>query len=165
MSPFSALEWQTSQTMISPMLASTCFSKSRREPWTFRLPWIGFPPNTRGQLQQMGADERAHANYLSTLITAAGQTPRQPCEYKFCRSAFRLTFGITSQNWCMAEPAFTDVKGFMDLVTVVEGVGISAYLGGLAVLGKKKYVAGTGSILVDETMHNTILRSAHCLHI
>jgi Ferritin-like domain len=68
-----------------------------------------------------------------------GATPVEACEYNF-------------------GPALDDVKAFVSLGSVLEGVGVSAYLGGAAVVTSKDILTAAAAILVAEGLHQGIQR-------
>ena len=76
---------------------------------------------------------------LSGALTAAGVTPVQACTYNF---------------------PYTDVKSFITLSSVLEGVGTSAYLGAAPLVTSKSYLSVAGAILVAEALHTSLQRSA-----
>jgi len=84
-------------------------------------------------------DEEAHVQFLQQAITGAGGTPVVACDYNF---------------------PYTDIVTFVALSSVLEGVGVSAYLGGAPVITSKDILAAAGAILVAEGLHQSVQRTA-----
>ncbi|KEI40211.1 uncharacterized protein L969DRAFT_94030 [Mixia osmundae IAM 14324] len=99
----------------------------------------GFPEWVRYRVSEIANHERSHVEFLTTALRAAGATPVSKCNY---------TFPVTS------------VDTFLAVAVILEGVGISAYLGAAASIASKAYLTYAGSILSIETRHNTWLRSS-----
>ncbi|KAL3423238.1 twin-arginine translocation pathway signal [Phlyctema vagabunda] len=99
----------------------------------------GFTKEFYNQLKYVAHDEEGHVLYLEAGLKAAGATPVASCEYEF---------------------GFTDPKTFVATAAVIEGVGVSAYLGAAADITSKAYLTAAGSILVTEALHQSAQRNA-----
>jgi hypothetical protein len=99
----------------------------------------GFSPFFYDQLKYMAHDEEGHVTYLQAGLIAAGAAPVAACEYTF---------------------SMTTPYDFVKLASVIEGVGVSAYLGAAADITSKAYLTAAGSILVTEALHKSATRGA-----
>ncbi|KAG8856945.1 hypothetical protein FRB96_006208 [Tulasnella sp. 330] len=81
------------------------------------------------RFQQIHQHEQAHIQLLGGIL---GSEATQPCKYDF---------------------HFTDIKSFAALSQVLEGVGVSAYLGAAADITDPEYLTAAGSILATEARH------------
>lgn len=88
-------------------------------------------------LKYVVEDEESHVVALTAGIKAAGGSPVAACTYDF---------------------PFVDVKSFVTLASVLEGVGVSAYLGAAGSITDKDYLTIAASILVTEAIHTSLLR-------
>lgn len=71
----------------------------------------GYDSTFYNNLKEISSDEMTHVSFLTAALTAAGAMPVAECTY-----AFNLT----------------DVNSFLMLSSILEGVGVSAYLGAAA---------------------------------
>lgn len=101
----------------------------------------GFDAAYFTNLQFIAQDEEAHVVVLTQQIEAAGAAPVAACVYNF-------------------GAALSDVRSFVTLGSVLEGVGVSAYLGGAAVVTSKDILTAAAAILVAEGLHQGIQRSS-----
>lgn len=99
----------------------------------------GFDPNYFSNLKFIVHDEEDHVVTLTRAIKAAGAEPVAACEYNF---------------------PVTDVKSFLTLSSVLEGVGTSAYLGAAGLISDPANLGVAASILVTEALHTSLQRFA-----
>lgn len=98
----------------------------------------GYDGSVYTNLQQASSDESNHVAFLTSALTAAGAQVPQECTYNF---------------------PYTDPTSFMTLATILEGVGVSAYLGAAVDIASSDYLAAAGSIMTVEARHASYLRS------
>ncbi|KAL8771024.1 MAG: hypothetical protein Q9209_003443 [Squamulea sp. 1 TL-2023] len=99
----------------------------------------GFKAPFYANLQTVSKDESTHVSFLTSALKAAGATPVSECTYDF---------GLDSVNKSIAT------------ASILEGVGVSAYLGAAADIMSKNYLTAAGSILTVESRHSAYIRSA-----
>ncbi|KAI4241970.1 MAG: hypothetical protein LQ352_007339, partial [Teloschistes flavicans] len=101
----------------------------------------GFADPFYANLKEIYVDEQTHVKFLSDALKAAGVTPTVELQY---------TFPVEKK----------DVLGFVTLSSVLEGVGVSAYLGAAASIMNKDYLTAAGSILTVEARHTSYIRAS-----
>ena len=97
----------------------------------------GYPDWVRNRVSNIAGHEAQHVTLLSGAL---GSAATQPCTYAF--------------------PSVVDPVSFMGLATVIENVGVSAYLGAAASITEPAYVTVAGSILTTEARHQGWLSSS-----
>ncbi|KAL1615100.1 hypothetical protein SLS56_011927 [Neofusicoccum ribis] len=98
----------------------------------------GYDSTFYNNIKTVASDEAAHVDFLTKGLTAAGASPVKACTYAF---------------------GATDVKTFLATAAVLEGVGVSAYLGAAADIMSKTYLTAAGSILTVEARHASYIRA------
>lgn len=90
------------------------------------------------QFNSIATDEATHTSTLATVLRSLGQEPVSGCKFDFTA-------------------ALTDVKTMAPIARLVENVGVSAYLGGAALIDDRQILVAAGTILTDEARHQTVL--------
>ena len=99
----------------------------------------GFDATFYANLKEVSVDETTHVSFLTAALTKAGATPVAECTYDFG----------------MLTP-----KTFVATASILEGVGVSAYLGAAADIMSAEYLTAAGSILTVESRHSSYIRAS-----
>jgi len=91
----------------------------------------------RTLISRIGSDEQTHVDFLSGAPKSLGQTPTQACTYDF---------------------GYSDINSFLATASILEGVGVSAYLGAAASIASDTYLTAAASILSVESRHSSFVR-------
>jgi len=97
----------------------------------------GFP-DVRSRIAEIASHEKAHVAFLTTALEGAGVNATAECTYDF---------------------GLKDVKTFLATASVLEGVGVSAYLGAANLITNPDYLTAAGSILTVESRHSSYIRN------
>jgi len=90
------------------------------------------------QFNSIAVDEATHTTVLASVLSSLGQQPISGCKFDF-------------------SSALTDVKTMAAVARLVENVGVSAYLGGAALVDDRQLLVAAATILTDEARHQTVL--------
>jgi len=90
-------------------------------------------------IAQIGATESAHVVLLQGALAQAGVAPVRPCEYDF-------------------SAALTDPATVLATGSILENVGVAAYLGASTIVADAKILSVAASILTIEARHQSVLR-------
>lgn len=90
------------------------------------------------QFTKIAENEATHTSTLASVLRSLGQEPVSGCKFDF-----------TS--------VLTSVQVMAPVARLVENVGVSAYLGGAALIDDRQLLVAAGTILTDEARHQTVL--------
>jgi hypothetical protein len=99
----------------------------------------GFDSSFFVNLQFVAFDEQQHVLFLEQTIEEFGETPVSACQYNF---------------------GFNDVSSFVALASVLEGVGVSAYLGAAGFISSSEVLTAAAAITVSEGLHQAFQRAS-----
>jgi rubrerythrin len=90
------------------------------------------------QFNSIASQEATHTSTLASVLRSLGQEPVSGCKFDFTA-------------------VLADVKTMAPVARIVENVGVSAYLGGAALIDDRQLLVAAGTILTDEARHQTVL--------
>ncbi len=117
-------------------LEATFYNQSLSKLSTSDFENAGYNASVRNQIYSIGRDEASHVALLSGAL---GNKSVPACTYDFS--------GVT------------DVDSFLTTARVLEGVGVSAYLGAAQNITNATYLEIAGSILTVESRHSSYIIS------
>lgn len=100
---------------------------------------LGLSSDDITNLKSIGATEQVHVTTLLSAIATAGTKPVAPCTYKF---------------------GFTDAAGMVATASILENVGVSAYLGAAPLIKTPSILTVAAEIVTVESRHQTFIRTA-----
>lgn len=103
-------------------------------------------------LKQISSDEETHVSALSSALGC------KLTRYSSLASWSLTGFEAAAVKQCTYNFGVTDAKTFLAVANVLEGVGVSAYLGAAKFIMSKDYLTTAGSILTVESRHSAYLR-------
>lgn len=101
---------------------------------------LGLTPLQVQDLLQVGKSEGAHVSIIQSTLVQMGVQPVQPCKYNFGDS-------------------FASATNMVKTATILEQVGVSAYLGAAPILSSPAVLAAAASIYSIEARHQSFIRT------
>ena len=100
---------------------------------------MGLQEHQLNDLHQIAATESQHVSTLQSALAQAGIAPVHPCTYDF-------------------SAALTDPATLLATASILENIGVSAYLGAAVLVVDVQILAVAASIVTIEARHQTALR-------
>lgn len=101
---------------------------------------LGLSQTQVNDLIGIGATESAHVQVIQSTLAQAGIQPVQPCQYNFGES-------------------FSSAQAMVQTATILEQVGVSAYLGAAPIISEPTILAAAASIYSVEARHQSFIRT------
>ena len=86
----------------------------------------GFPSWVRNRFEEIAAHEATHVQVLSDVL---GDQATQPCQYSLCVFVFIGYRVLVFSDFLFGDSPYNDVKSFIALSLMLEGVGEAFVLG------------------------------------
>lgn len=118
-------------------LEATFYAEGIKKLKAYDFEKIGVPSEFYANLQEIASDEATHVTFLTSALQSAGYGAVAACTYDF---------------------GYTDAEGFLQIASILEGTGVSAYLGAAQYITSKEYLTAAGAILTVEARHSAYLR-------
>jgi hypothetical protein len=115
----------------------------------------GYPGFVRDRVVALSQQEASHVSFLETGLTAAGVTPTKAC--KCASHPHQPALDSRGSRSCADNFPYKTVDEFLALSRVLEGVGVSAYLGAAGDISLDAYVTAAGAILTVEARHQAVI--------
>lgn len=101
---------------------------------------LGLTQSQVADLINIGQSEAAHVGIIQSTLAQQGIQPVQPCQYNF-------------------GDAFSSAQAMVQLATVLEQVGVSAYLGAAPIVSDPTVLGAAASIFSIEARHQSFIRT------
>lgn len=101
---------------------------------------LGLTATQVQSLMSVGQSEAAHVQVLQSTLAQAGIQPVQPCQYNFGNS-------------------FSSAQAMVQTATILEQVGVSAYLGAAPIVSSPTVLGAAASIFSVEARHQSFIRT------
>lgn len=101
---------------------------------------LGLTPTQIASFMSVGQSEATHVEFLQSTLAQKGIKPVQPCQYNFGAS-------------------ITSAKAMVQTATILEQVGVSAYLGAAPIVSDPTVLGAAASIFSVEARHQSFIRT------
>lgn len=101
---------------------------------------LGLTPTQIASFMAVGQSEATHVEFLQSTLAQKGIKPVQPCQYNF-------------------GAAITSAKAMVQTATILEQVGVSAYLGAAPIVSDPTVLGAAASIFSVEARHQSFIRT------